>query len=126
MLLGPSTKDVRTKNNPKYPNCLVRHKIRKFRSFLHQKLQTSTLKNPLPPCPQNVRNGQTPLPPLNADVLYGQPLTTVFLGFKNYRLRPHGNGFEAVRTFSGQRRSWGSMFCDFVRMCFWTVHFSGS
>jgi len=28
--------------------------------------------------------------------------TTVFLGFKNYTLRPEGEGFEAVRTLFGQ------------------------
>jgi len=55
-------------------------------------------------------------------------MTLLFLGFKNYRLRPHGEGFEAVRTFFGQRESWGSIFRDFVRMSFGRplIHISGN
>jgi len=48
----------------------------------------------------------------------------LFIGFKNYRLRPPGGGFEAVRIFCRQKGSWGSSFRDFVRMSFWTVFYS--
>jgi len=41
-----------------------------------------------------------------------------WLIFKNYKLRSHGEGFEAVRTFCGQRGSWNLIFCDFVLMSF--------
>jgi len=34
-------------------------------------------------------------------------MALLFLGFKKYRLRPHGEELEAVRTFCGQMRSWG-------------------
>jgi len=34
-------------------------------------------------------------------------MALLFLGFKNYRLRPHRQGFEAVRTFCEQKGSWG-------------------
>jgi len=40
---------------------------------MHQKVQSSRLKNP--PCPKNVHTGQNPSP-LTVDVFYGRPLIT--------------------------------------------------
>jgi len=48
-------------------------------------------------------------------------MALLFLGFKNYRLRSHEEGLEAVGTFCGQGGSWESNFRDFVLMSFWTA-----
>jgi len=45
-------------------------------------------------------------------------MALLFLGFKNYRLCSHREGFEAVQTFCGQRRSWEGQF--FVILC-WCI-----
>jgi len=48
--------------------------ILKNPSFLDQKVRTSASEEP--PCLQNVRTGQIPLP-LSADVFYGQPISQI-------------------------------------------------
>jgi len=42
-------------------------------------------------------------------LLFEKRRALLFLRFKNYKLRPQEEGFEAVQTFFGQRGMWGSL-----------------
>jgi len=58
--------------NPEIFEILQTHQnFKKSGEFYTKKFRRPHLKNPLSPCPKNVRTGLTPLA---ADVLYGQPL----------------------------------------------------
>jgi len=54
--------NVRTSLPPTPLSVRTHHKFRKIRVFLHQKVRTSASEEPPPPCPKNVRTGQTPSP----------------------------------------------------------------
>jgi len=51
-----------------------------------RKIRRSHLKNPSPPCPQNVRTRQPPLSPLTLDVFYGRTLMIIFQNVVNNAL----------------------------------------